>query len=550
MKGLRGRLDDALRAVGDVFANPQLRRVELAAAGSEIGLYAGTIAVSVYAFHHGGTTAVGLFLFVRLGLAAVIAPIAAPLADRHRRERVMLASDLARVVTVGGSAAAAIAGIPALVYVLATLTPIFGSVFEPAEAALLPSLARTPEELTAANLCSSTFDSIGSFAGPAIGALLFAFGGPQIVFIVVAATFAWSALFIVRVRGPERSPSPAADTPDAGEGAVLTAGFRAVRHEPRLRLLFTLYGAQAVVAGAYGVLVIVVALQLLGLGNSGVGLLEAVSGVGSIVGAGVVLFLIGRARLATDMNLGIFLWGAPLALIGLFPHVWLAVAAVGIVGLGNTIVDVSAITLIQRTTPDEVAGRVFGLFQSIVIGSFALGAVLAPLLVHLLGGRWAVVAVGAFLPVVSLLSWRQLAAIDEGARVPAEQLEALRSVAFLALLPVREQEALAAAMTRVDVSAGATLFEQGDEGDRFYILAEGELVVDLPEGPKVEAAPAYVGEIALLRDVPRTATVRSQTDVVLWALEREDFLGAVTGHGKSSAAAEAVVTSRAAVATA
>src|SRR5581483_4266605 len=191
-------------AVRSVFANPALRRVELAFAGSAVGMYASTIAVAVYAFHHGGTTAVGLFLFVRLGLAAAVAPFASSLADRYPRQRVMLASDLTRVLTVSGTAVAAATGVPALVYVLATLTTALAGVFRPAEASLLPALARSPDELTAANLCSSTFDSIGAFAGPAI------------VFALVAVTLAWSASFIARVHPPEQS---AAAAEGAAEGA-------------------------------------------------------------------------------------------------------------------------------------------------------------------------------------------------------------------------------------------------------------------------------------------------------------------------------------------
>ncbi|HZT16818.1 MAG TPA: MFS transporter [Gaiellaceae bacterium] len=549
---LGGRLDESLSAVRAVFSNPALRRVELAFAGSAVGLYAASIAVAVYVFHHGGTTAVGVFLFVRLTLASAFAPVAASLADRYRRERVMLASDLGRILTVSGTAAAAVAGVPAAVYVLATLTSILGSAFKPAESALLPSLARSPEELTAANVCSSTFDSVGSFAGPALGALLLAFGGPATVFGLVAVTFAWSASFIVRVRSPDRQ-APPADEPasDGGERfGGLAGGVRALRQEPRLQLLFAFYGAQALVAGAWGVLVIVIAIQLAGLGNSGVGILESASGIGSVVGAGLVLLLVARRRLASDLRLGVFLWGAPLVLVGLYPHAWLAIAAVGVVGLGNTIVDVAAVTLIQRTAPEEVAGRVFGVLESALIGALALGALLAPLLVRVAGERGSVIAAGALLPVVALLASRPLAAIDRGARVPAEQLEALRSVSFLAPLPLREQEALAAAMTPLELPAGATLFERGDHGDRFYVLAAGSLSIELPVGTKVEDAPGYVGEIALLRDVPRTATVRARTDATLWALERDDFLGAVTGHARSSNAAESVVASRAVVSTA
>lgn len=548
---MRERLRDSTRAIRDVFANPGLRRVQLAYAGSVTGMYASSIAVAVYAFHHGGATAVGVFLFARLGVAAVVAPFASSLADRYPRKRVMLASDLTRVVTLSGAAAAAASGPPALVYVLATFTPLLGSVFRPAEASLVPTLARTPEELTAANVCSSTFESIGSFVGPALGALLLSFKGPSIVFVAVAVALLWSASFVARIPTPEQIAAPEPVTADAEERfGGLAGGFKAVKAEPRLRLLLGFYGAQALVGGAYGVLVIVIAIQMLGLGNSGVGILEAVSGVGSLVGAGVMLLLIARGRLARDMGLGVLLWGAPLVLLGLYPHVWFALIAIGLVGVGNTLTDVAAVTLIQRTAPEEVAGRIFGLLQGVVVGSLALGALLAPLAVHLVGRRGAVIAAGAMLPVVAALAARPLARIDAGARVPAEQLAALRAVGFLAALPLREQETLAAAMTRVELPAGATLFERGDAGDRFYVLAQGSLAIELPVGTKVEEAPGYVGEIALLRDVPRTASVRARTDATLWALERDDFLGAVTGHAPTSSAAEAVVSSRVVVSTA
>lgn len=551
--GVGGRTGESLRAVRAVFANPSLRRVQLAFAGSSLGRYASGIAVSVYAFHHGGATAVGLILFVRLAANAAVAPFASTLADRYPRDRVMLGSDLGRVLAAAGMAVGAAAGVPALVYVLATASSMFSAAFRPAEASLLPVLARSPDELTAANVCSSTFDSVGWFAGPALGALLLAVSGPSLVFAIVAGTFAWSAFFVARIHPPAAAPAarpaPApGDEPERFGG--LAGGMRALRAEPRLQLLFGVYAAQCLVGGAWGVLVIVVAIQMAHLGNAGVGYLEAASGVGSIVGAGVVLVLVARRRLASDLRLGVFLWGAPLVLIGLYPHAWVAVAAAGVVGLGNTIVDVAAVTLVQRTTPEHVSGRIFGLLQTASVGALAVGALVAPLAVHLAGRRTTLIVTGALLPVVVVLTSRALARIDHGARVPAEQLEALRSVPFLSVLPVQEQEALAAALVRVELPAGATLFERGDEGDRFYVLTAGSVAIELPVGTKVEEAPAYVGEIALLRDVPRTAAVRVTADATFWALERDDFLGAVTGHARSSTAAEAVVASRAAVSTA
>ncbi|MGI8422410.1 MAG: MFS transporter [Gaiellaceae bacterium] len=544
MAALRTRIAESLAALRGVYANRDLRRVQLAYAGSSIGAHAFSIVVAVYAFRHGGATAVGVFMFIRLGVAASVAPFASSLADRFRRERVMLGSDLARVVTVGSAAVAVSAHAPALVvYVLATLTSILGTVFRPAASALLPTLARSPQELTAANVSSSTFDSLGSFTGPALGALLLAVSGPTVVFALVAGTFAWSAWFVGRVHST-REASEADIGAEHETFTGLAGGLRAIRAEPRLRLLIGLYGAQCLVAGALGVLVVVTAIDLLGLGNAGVGWLEAISGVGSLAGAALALGLVGRKRLAGDFALGIVLWGAPLMLLGAVPQVAIAGLALGIVGIGNTLVDISAMTLLQRTAPVEAAGRVFGVLETVIVGALALGSLLAPALVAVIGVRGALLAVGALLPVLAALCWRLLSVIDDGAHVPEEQLAALRGVPFLAPLPLQSLEFLAARLVPLHFGSGEVLFTRGDEGDRFYILTEGTLEVLLPEGTKLETAPSFVGEIALLRDVPRTGTVRAATDATLWALERDDFLDAVTRHSSSRTSAEQITLAR------
>jgi len=366
---------------------------------------------------------------------------------------------------------------------------------------------------------------------------------PGAVFFVMAACFAWSALFVVRIRAGE--PDGRRDLPAHGGGlGEALAGFRAIGAEPRLRLLIFLYAAQALVAGALGVLVVVVALDLLELGNSGVGFLESVSGIGSLVGAGIALALVARKKLAGDFGLGIVLWGAPLVVLGIFPNTVVALLALAVLGIGNTLVDIAAITLLQRTAPAAVAGRVFGVLDSMLVGAIGLGSVLAPGLIALFGARVALIAVGASLPVFAAVRWRQLQAIDEGARVPIERVEALRRIPIFAPLPLRTIELLASRLEPVTVAAGAELFRRGDVGDRFYVVAEGELEVLLDSGVKLEGPGAYVGEIALLRDIPRTATVRARTDATLWALDRDEFLDAVTGHARASDAANEVIGAR------
>jgi MFS family permease len=534
-----------------VYANPDLRRIQLAGAGASIGLFAYGVAIAVYAYEHGGATAVGVVAAVRQVVAAAVAPFAASLADRFPRERVMLASDVARVATVALTTFLVVEHAPPItVYAVATLTTVLGTVFRPAEAALIPQLASTPEELTASNISASTFDSFGVFAGPSIAAFLLALGGPGAAFGFIIVTYSWSAYFVARVR----SPAPAGDRArswqrDRGWSGI-AGGFRAIAHEPRLRLLIALYGAQCLVAGALGVFVVAIALKLLGLGTAGVGLLQAACGVGALLGAAVSLSLVSRARVATDFAIGLLLWGAPLLLIGAVPTAVIAAVALGVVGVGNTIVDISAMTLLQRAAPPEVAGRVFGCLESVTVGSLALGALVAPALIATIGVRGALFSMGALLPVLSILRWQSLGRIDEGSRVPAERLAALRAVPFLSALPVQTLEYLGGLLADVWLQPGQTLFEAGDRGDRFYLLREGRLEIDLATETKVEEPPAYVGEIALLRDIPRTATVRAQTEVFLWALDRDDFLDAVTGHARSLASADEVSFARLGVVTA
>jgi len=548
----RAQLSESLAAVRSVFANHNLRRIELAFAGSAVGNYALSIAVAIFTFHHGGVTAVGIVMAVRQAAAATVAPFAASLADRYRRERVMLASDLGRLGSVGGIALLVVTGAPTVsVWALAVCASVFGAVFRPAEAALIPLVSRSPQELTAANVTSSTFDSVGVFAGPALGAFLIAFAGYATTFTVVAATFAWSALFVLRISSaaPERSAEADEETEHGGLRS-LAAGFVTVGREPRLRLLIGLYDAQCFVAGALGVLVVATAIDLIGIGNAGVGILQSACGVGAVAGAGFAVTLIARSRLGGNLTAGLVLWGAPLIVIGVWPREWVAAVALAVLGIGNTLVDISAMTLVQRTTAPEVAGRVFGVLESSVVASLAVGALTAPALIGLVGTRGALLVVGAILPLLAVATRGRLAAIDDGAHIPLEQIAALRSVPFLTVLPLQTIEYLASRLQRVELPAGTTLFSRGDPGDSFYVLEGGTLEIDLPDGVKVEQAPAFVGEIALLRDVPRTATVRARDDVVLWALSGDDFLGAVGGHARSRGHADSIVFTRLSAATA
>jgi MFS family permease len=542
VRRLLGQLGESGRAFREVFRNQALRRIELAWAGSIIGTWAYGIAVVVYAYEQGGATAVGVVGLVRWIAAAIASPFAALLGDRYDRRLVMVGSDLVRAALIGLAALAVYADAPAaFVYAIAGLVGVAATAFRPAEAALIPSLARTPEELTAANVAASTIESVGIFGGPALGGLLLAASGPGLVFLVTAGTVLWSAFLVMGIR-----PVAAAEEREGLEAVSivdeLLAGFRTIVRERRLRLLVALFSAQTFVDGMLNVLIVVIALKLLDTGNAGVGFLNSAVGVGGLLGALAAAALVGRGRQAADFGVGIFIWGIPIALVAVWPNQAFVLVLLAVVGIGNTIVDVSGMTLLQRSAPDDVLARVFGVLESLLLLTIGLGALVAPILLNWLGTRGALIVAGALLPLVVIPAWPRLNAIDRAAHVPVERLELLGANPIFAPLPEPTLERLADALEEVRAAAGKEVVRQGEPGDLFYLVKDGTLDVYV-DGRKVQTlGPGEsFGEIALLRDVPRTATVRAQSDAELYALERRDFLGAVTGFAPSLSAAEAVV---------
>jgi hypothetical protein len=266
-------------------------------------------------------------------------------------------------------------------------------------------------------------------------------------------------------------------------------------------------------------------------------------GIGGLVGAVASAVLI-RRRLTSNFLVGILLWGVPIALIGVFPDLAAVLLLLAFVGIGNTLVDVSAFTLLQRSVPDHVLGRVFGAVQGLWVGTIGVGAIVAPLLIAAIDVRGALIVTGAFLPVLATLLRRRLSDLD-AVPVPEDDMGLLRAINIFRPLPQPVVETLARALIPLRVDAGREIFHQGAPGDRFYIVAAGEVeIVTDGRVVAVTGPGGYFGEISLLRDVPRTATVRARGEVELRALERDDFIAAVTGHAASAEAADSVVATR------
>jgi predicted MFS family arabinose efflux permease len=541
--GFQGRLEESRQAFTSVFTNPNLRRVEISWAGTVSAYWMFIVTLGFYAYVRGGPAAVGLVGLLRVLPSFFAAPFGAILGDRYPRERVIVGINIARSLTIAGASVAAFVNAPAgIVYAFASLMGLLQSTFRPTQAALLPLLARTPEELTAANLVLTTVESVGLFVGPAAGGLLLAATASETVFAVAAGVFLLAALLLAGVRA-ERTFKPLVLRGNFLH--VAFAGFRTVLHDGRLRLVIGLYGLQTLAAGALNVLVVVIALEVLGLGKAGIGFLNSAIGVGGLLGGLVAVGLVSHPRLASAFGLGLGLVGVPIALLAALPHTAPALVLLGLVGLGITIVDVAGLTLLQRAVPDDVLTRVMGVVQSVFVGTLGLGALLAPVLIDGFGNRGALVATGAALPLITLLAWPRLRALDERVAGAPPQLDLLRGISIFRPLPPATLEQLARELRALHVPAGEEIVRQGEQGDLFYIVADGEVDVRV-DGRPLEPLRAgeFFGEIALLQDVPRTATVAARTDVDLLTLDRDHFIGAVTGHPESAEAARTVMAGR------
>jgi MFS family permease len=538
---LRDNVAESGAAIGRVLRNRGLRRINLAFAGSIIGDWALAVAVSVYAYEQGGAAVLGAIAVIRYLTMAVLAPLMSMLADRFRRKRVMMTADAARAVLVTAAALVVAKDGPALaVYVLATATVVLGTAFRPAQAALLPSLATEPSELTAANVTASTIESVGFFAGPALAGFLLAVTSRAWVFAFDALTFVWS---FVLLAGLQVDDAPPVRSDDEREGFVAetTAGFRVMLGDRDMRLLLMLLVGQTVVAGASAVFEVAVALRMLRLGQSGVGLLGAMTGIGGIIGGVVALALAVRKRLSFDFGVGVLLWATPLVLLAAWPSLVTAIAAMICIGVGNSLVDVNIFTILQRIAPEEVMGRVFGAVQSSAVAGMALGALAMPLLIATIGLRGGLAVIGVAITVLVATGVRGLNRIDTTTLAPAK-LGLVAANEILGPLPENLQERLARALVEVRVPAGDVVCREGDAGDRYYIVEQGHGAVDSGGKSVNKLGPGdSFGEIALLRDVPRQATVRAIDDLVLQSLDREMFLNAVTRDGAANSRANNVI---------
>ena len=497
-----------------------------------------TVALTLVAYADGGAFAAGLVGMLRLVPAAVLAPVISTYADRMARERVLMASSVVRgLATLAAGPVLWWGGPTAVVYLLAVVSTIAFTPFRASHSALMPSLCRTPDELTSVNVARGALDSISVIVGPLVAAVLVSVADVASVFVFAGCCALLSALLLVRLRY-ERLPIEV--RPQRRLVVEIKEGLEATRSYDGVLVVVGFVALQAAIRGAFSVFVVVLAIDLLNGNDAAVGVLQGAVGVGAIVGSAVCSLLVGSRRMTRWLAIGVALWGAPLAVMGLVPHYLVALAAACVIGVGNAVVDVTAFTLLARMVPDALMARVFGVLESFGAFAVGIGSLAVPLMIALIGPRGALVAFGVVAPIVGALWWRRLTAIDARVAVRSDVISLLREVPMLRPLPVPAIERLAQAVRHEEVAAGETVFEAGDVGDRFYVVASGTVdVLDETTVVRAMGPGEGFGEIALMGGTTRTMSVRAAGPVELYAISAGEFLSAITSIGESRSAADA-----------
>lgn len=522
-------------ALTRVLANRSLRRVLTAYFLFNVAEWADWIALLVWAYAQHGVVGASALALVQLVPASLLAPVVARLSARTAPAKAVCLGYCAQSVGYASTGVALVLDAPfVVVAALAVFSATAITQTRPVHNTVLPCLAETTPELTAANTASGSVEAVATFLGPLVSAVLIVTWEAGGVLLAAAAGTAVGAAMTARL--PLRGGEAFTRRSDVGSevGSV-----RAVLANPTARTLTGIAAAEYVLVGMMDILLVVLALDVLATEESGPGLLNSAVGLGGLVGAAATVVLVGRQRLAPALVVGALAAGVPIALCGAAAGPLVAAALLGVAGAGKAFVDVGSRTLVQRALPDRMLVAVFGVQEATMMAGLAAGSLAAPLFVEALGTRWSFVAAGAFLPVVTVVSWRGLRRADARATVPQDVYVLLRRVPFLQVLAPRVVERLAIEAGGRSAVKGAVVVRQGDAGDDFFVLRSGTVDVDIDGRVVRRLGPGgWFGELALLHDAPRTATVTAADDAELLVIGRDRFLTAVTGVPASVEAAD------------
>jgi hypothetical protein len=402
-----------------------VRRLELAFSGFNVAEYGVWVSVLVYAFEHGGAPAAGIVAAAQLLPAAVLAPVLARSIDRRGAARALCNGYWLQATALGSTSLLMLATAPALVVYGAAITAAVAvTTTRPAQAALTPALAGSPERITAVNVLSGWVESLGVLAGPALAGLLIAVDGPGAAVAAFAMIVMLAALLTAGISS-EGAGCPPVIEGDAGQASGAGCASGALRDHPDLALLVALLGTQYLVIGVLDVALVVLAIQVLGLGAAGAGFLTAAFGAGAVVGSLVAVLLIGRLRLTMPLLGAALGWAGLFGVLGAWPTVLGSFLLLSAAGAMRSVMDVSGRTILLRATPAVVRHRVFGLLEGVAMLGLAAGSLLVPLLDSLGGPGMALITSAALVGVVSFSAagaLRRLEANGPGRRASAPVL--------------------------------------------------------------------------------------------------------------------------------
>ena len=533
-----GVTPDVIRAA---LHDPDLRRLQASWMAVNAGQWAYLVTNLVVAYEAGGAAATGLLGVASFIAPTVVSPFAGVPAARWRPERVLATVTALRVLAV-----ALTVGLIALDGPVLLLVPLVlvesgaGAIGRSLQIGLQPLLARSPAELVAANVAAGTAEGLGTFAGPALSGLLITVLGPLGSYLGVLAVYALAVAALAGMHVPPTRPGVAPSV-----RRELLAGIGAVRRSPSTLLVLSSLDIQAGVRGALLVLTVVAAIELFGMGDAGVGALNAAFGAGGVIGAIGSVALAGRARLAPPFAVALAGWGLPIVFLGLITSPGVALALMLIIGASNAVLDVAGFTLLQRTTANADRIAVMGLLISVAGATMAIGGFVAPILVNQLGIEGALIATGVVLPILAVVTWPGVRNADRAAVVDTGRLNRIRADPLFAPLSMAIVEQLSEQLVPLTFAPGDELIREGEPGDRYYLLERGRVAVSQTGQQVREQGPGdSFGEIALLRDVPRTATVRALEPVETLTLSRDDFLGTLCGQTTSRRIADTIVMER------
>ena len=521
-----------------------MRRIELGWGLSVVGEIAGTVALVVYAYGEGGAPLVAVYGVARTVAGVGVGLLFTGVGDRVRRDRLLRLVTGLRAVLLASAALLAAQGGPSVgVIALAAASSAFAGTYRPLQAAMLPWLVRTPAELTTSNVASAMMENAGALIGPVLAGALVALADAPMAIALAAGSLGLATLAVRRLALPAQRKAV-----DDHRAHVLREVAEGIAVSVRLAPpggIAILIGAQAVVRGALTVLIAVLAVDVLALGDAAVGWLTAALGVGGLIGGLVAASVVHVTRLGRSFVVGVFLWGLPLTVLALVPTPAVAYVALVVVGIGNAVEDVGAFTLIARLAGPRVVGRVLAAIELMVLVGVGIGSVVAPPLLDALGMSGTLGLLGGGLAALALGHSARFGRLDRTMPAPGPGLELIRSLPMFAPLSLAVTELVATELRPHHYPAGSVVIREGERGDEFHLVYDGSAAVSVRGISRPPLARGdYFGEIALLRDVPRTATITATEPLDTLSLERSEFLAAVNGNSASGAAAEAVVTQR------